>query len=98
MRDLDNIDLAIHRMIAAWAIKHKVLVTGDALDELEHDLLRPVFEQRDAAVAACRAAIATLESWPPAEWGYREQKIHEILITTTSAPAPGENKKWQSRD
>ena len=30
-------------------------------------------------LAACEAAMAQLNSWPPAEWGYREMMIAEAL-------------------
>jgi hypothetical protein len=55
MNDLDNIDLAIRRLIGAWAIKYRVPMTPAALSELEHVLLRPVFLQADALLAACNA-------------------------------------------
>jgi len=55
MSDLDNTDLTIHRLIGAWAIKHRVLMTPTALEELERVVLRPVFLQADALLVACNA-------------------------------------------
>ena len=55
MSDLDNTDLAIHRLIGAWAIERRVLMTPAALEELERVILRPVFLQSAALLAACNA-------------------------------------------
>lgn len=68
-RDPDATDLAIHSLIGAWAIKHRVLMTAAALEELEMELLRPVFVGRNAAMRACEA-IATDEATDPCHYDH----------------------------
>lgn len=46
-REPDKTDLEIHRMIQGWAIKYHIWIGPAALEELEHALLRPVFQERD---------------------------------------------------
>ena len=54
---------------------------GDANDMSAADMLFIVqaANAHDDLVAAIESAVQFLDIWPPAEWGWREQQMHEVL-------------------
>ena len=83
-RDLDATDLTINHLIGAWALKHRVLMTAAAMEELEGELLRPVFVERDAL----REALHLLVQWYDHSELYSMDSLIARLAQARAALAP----------